>query len=69
MKTMLIYIELKTKKEGKWICPGCRKAIKCEDSVSCDRCLNWYHLQCTSLGKIPKKQNIVFCRHCISKYT
>ena len=30
----------KTKKEGKWICLGCRKAIKCEDSVSCDRCLN-----------------------------
>ena len=58
----------KSKKQGKWICPGCRRAIQREDSISCDRCLNWYHLHCTSLINMPKKQNW-FCRPCVSKYT
>ena len=58
----------KSKKQGKWICPGCRRAIQREDSISCDQCLNWYHLHCTSLNNMPKKQNW-FCRPCISKYT
>lgn len=56
-----------SKKKCKWTCPGCRKAIKSGDSISCDRCLNLYHMSCTTLNKMPKKINW-FCRPCISKH-
>ena len=59
---------LTKKRKFPWICSGCTKAIKnSQDSVACERCLNWYHFPCVALHKKPKTKNW-FCRNCKSKY-
>jgi hypothetical protein len=58
----LVVLETLTKKI-KIICPGCTKAIKTrQDSVVCERCLNWYHFPCVGLQTKPKRKNW-FCKN------
>ena len=59
---------LAKKRKFPWICPGCTKGIKTsQNSVACERCLNWYHFSCLSLQKKPKTKYWL-CRNCKNKY-
>ena len=43
------------KKSSKWLCSICWKIIVMSTNlVVCERCLNWNHLSCTFLKKLPK---------------
>ena len=64
----ILRLAAKSRKKKQMDMPRMSKKIKREDSVSCYTCPRWYHLQCTSLNEIPKKQNW-FYRPCKSKYT
>jgi zinc finger SWIM domain-containing protein 3 len=62
-------LKISEKKEhSKWICPGCSKSIKSEDSIACERCLGWYHTKCTSMKKGQPKLKNWFCKICKNKY-
>ena len=65
---MVVLRTLQKKENSKWLCPGCSKAIrKAENSVACERCLNWYHFPCVHLDCKPKVRNW-FCRNCKAKH-
>ena len=56
------------KKSSKWFCSVCQKIISMStDSVACERCLEWSHLSCTSLKKLPKVRNWYY-KSCKIKY-
>ena len=44
-----------------WTCKLCREDSSCE-SIGCDHCNEWYHLNCLKMKKIPK--NEWFCVDC-----
>ena len=50
------------------VCSVCQKIISMgTDSVVCERCLEWNHLRCTPLKKLPKVRNW-YCKSCRIKY-
>ena len=56
------------KKRSKWMCATCQKVLaKNTDSLVCERCLKWCHLNCTNLKKISKLRNW-YCKLCRAKY-
>ena len=60
---------LQRKEDMTWQCKLCSKSIRAnQNSISCDRCLLWFHFNCTSLNTKPKARNW-FCKNCKSKYT
>lgn len=65
---LIVLATCEEKNKSKWTCPGCTSSLKRGDeSVACERCLQWYHMKCTSLNGLPKVKNW-FCRKCKSKY-
>ena len=49
---------------GSWICSKCCNELAGE-SIACDSCLEWCHLQCAGLKRAPKTKHW-FCRCCYS---
>ena len=45
-----------------WLCAVCASNLDAGDSICCDCCLCWSHLQCTKLKKSPKGN--WFCAQC-----
>lgn len=58
---VLQILEIK-KTQSDWFCTVCNKELE-NTAIACDSCLEWYHLQCTSLKKEPKRKEW-FCRFC-----
>ena len=61
---------IRKKEKTPWTCLVCShkvKGAKHEESVLCDRCLLWCHLNCTGLKQLPKRRNW-FCKVCKGKY-
>ena len=56
---------VKLKSSSKFECPRCLNCIsdEAEDSICCDKCMSWFHFQCTNLKKSPKSK-YWFCRAC-----
>ena len=41
----------------KWDCAAYSLLLSTSESVACESCLNWFHLKCVGLKKVPKKKN------------
>ena len=64
---LLVEDVLSSKKENiYWICVSCNQDLHSRQSIICDLCMNWHHLDCVGLTKIPKAKNW-FCRSCYLK--
>ena len=49
-----------------WLCAVCNKDLADgQESIICDACLQWSHLSCVCLTKVPKKRKW-FCKKCYS---
>lgn len=46
-----------------WFCASCSTDLKNGMSLACDNCLEWYHLKCVGLKRVPKAKHW-FCRSC-----
>ena len=51
------------RKDMPWICPACHMQIAEFPSVGCDSCLEWIHISCANLKKIPKTR-FWYCGAC-----
>ena len=51
------------RKDLPWICPACHMQIAEFPSVGCDSCLEWIHISCANLKKIPKTR-FWYCGAC-----
>jgi zinc finger SWIM domain-containing protein 3 len=64
---LLVEDVLSRKRENvSWICVSCNQDLHSRQSIICDLCMNWHHLDCVGLTKIPKTRNW-FCRCCYLK--
>ena len=50
-------------KEEEWKCGECKQILSSSESIGCDSCLEWNHLICIKLKKIPKCK-YWYCSHC-----
>ena len=50
-------------KEEEWKCGECKQVLSSSESIGCDSCLEWNHLTCIKLKKIPKCK-YWYCSHC-----
>ena len=48
---------------GVWTCSMCSSDLDGNDSIACDSCLDWVHLNCIGLKRAPKTKHW-FCRCC-----
>ena len=46
-----------------WYCASCTTDLRSGTSLACDNCLEWYHIQCVGLKRVPKAKHW-FCRSC-----
>ena len=51
------------RKDMPWICPACHMQIAEFPSVGYDSCLEWIHISCANLKKIPKTR-FWYCGAC-----
>ena len=66
---ILVLKMIEKKEKAKWICLNCLRTVKDDcDSIICERCLKWCHLECSQFKTIPKKSNW-FCNPCLAKYS
>ena len=50
-------------KKIKWKCTSCLTNLENKNSVGCDGCFDWHHLECAFLSA-PPKENFWFCEKC-----
>ena len=50
---------------GSWTCSKCCNELDSGQSIVCDSCLEWCHLDCAGLKRVPKAKHW-FCRFCHS---
>ena len=55
---------MEDKEKEAWSCSVCLQALD-HEQIGCDSCLEWYHLNCAGLNKIPKSKKW-FCISCYS---
>ena len=48
---------------GMWYCFSCSNNLDAAESLCCDSCLDWHHLNCVG-PKQPPKKRVWFCRNC-----
>ena len=46
-----------------WLCCKCGSDISDKESIGCDSCMEWVHLECAKLKKIPKTK-FWYCPSC-----
>ena len=50
-------------KKIKWKCTSCLTNLENKNSVGCDGCFDWHHLECAFLSA-PPNENFWFCEKC-----
>lgn len=53
-------------KKGEWSCSNCSEPLETKESISCDSCLEWMHMNCVGLKSQPKCKFWI-CRSCHSQ--
>ncbi|MCG8626873.1 MAG: PHD zinc finger domain-containing protein [Proteobacteria bacterium] len=57
---MIVQDVLQRKREfPSWTCRVCHHDLRCEASIICESCLEWYHFRCVGLTGQPKKKELV----------
>ena len=49
--------------DEEWKCGECKEPLNTSESIACDSCLEWNHLTCIKLKKIPKCK-YWYCSYC-----
>ena len=54
----------KSKKKKLYPCNRCKTKVQnSKSSIACDSCLEWYHMACEKLTRVPNSKNF-FCMSC-----
>ena len=60
---MAVLSVLEERRKLPWLCCQCERDISEKQSIGCDSCMEWVHLECTSLKKVPRTK-FWYCTSC-----